>query len=289
MADCAIVKKNIGPTSCKDLPQLLRGMITTGRNFSFSAADSEDSTKWQDALLADPDVRIHKWPDFRLFENQSEETIYEDTPLSTIKVRDGKMSYRVMFVDSLCNYNNMISHNDNGNTRVFFVDSENKIYGTVDADGNFKGFLVAMLNVEKLILNDGSAATKIPVKITMTNPKELMGNGANVDGAFFDDLVELIDVEMAVVGSITTGAVSFTVTTRCDGVSVSGLVVGDFSYKKDSDGSTVAITSLTELDGVYTAHQSGALLVDGKLHLADPADLSIKLYEATGPLAVNVP
>lgn len=287
MADCVVDIKNLGLSSCKDLPQLLRGMITTPRNFKLSAADALDSEAWQDALLADSGVRIHKWPDFKAFENASEEAIYEDTALSDLKVRDGKYRFRVSFVEALCNYLAMYTHNGS-NQRVFFVDSENRIFGTTDADGNFKGFLVSLLNVEKLALSTGSEATKIPVYVVLTNAKELSQTGANVDGSFYDDLIELVDVDLTLVGSPTTSLIKVTVKTACDGVNVSGLVVGDFKFHK-TDGTSVAITSISELAGVYSLNQSGALFVDGNVDLNTAALLTIPGYESTGPLLIDEP
>lgn len=285
--DCVIDKRNLGLSDCIDLPALISGMITTPASFKLSAVDALDPDKWQDALLDIPGVRIYLWPFFKGFENTSEAAVYEDTPLSDLFVRGGKYRFRAFMQEALCVHKAMFTHRGT-NRRVFFLDSENQLIGTEDNDGNFVGFTVSLLNTEKLVLSDGSVSTKSPVYIVLQDYKELDANGKVIDGTFVRDLIRLTDVDLTVGAVITDLAFDVTVTAACDGTPVTGLVAADFSFH-NAAGAVVAITSVTESNGVYTIHQSGGLFVDGNINLVAAGALTVPGYESTGAASVNVP
>lgn len=279
---CVVDKKNLGPSLCKDLPQMLKGMITTPLSFSFSAANSVLSAQWAAALIADPSVRIHKWPGFKEFTDQSEKSVYEQNALTDNFVRNGKYIFEFGIIESLCIHKKMFTHNGN-NQRVFLIDIKNNIYGTVDSSGNFMGFTISLLNLENILISNGQVSSKSPVKLVLLDNEELNTNGSKVDGsAFVNSLNELIDVNITKVAS-AAGSFSFTVKTDCDGTSVAGFVIGDFVFTK-ADGTTVALTALSYANGVYTITQVGNLFVAlGNMNLKPVnTPLTITLYESTG-------
>jgi len=285
---CVVDKRNLGPQLCKDLPQMLKGMITTPQSFKFSAAASIIAANWTAALIDDPDVRIHKWPAFKGFQNVSEASIYEQNALTDIFVRPGKYMFRFDIVESLCMHKAMFTHNG-GNQRVFLVDIKNNIYGTVDVDGNFMGFSVSLLNLENIIFSDGAVASKSPVYLVLLDSDELNASGGKVSGStFYNTLSELIDVnvELSTPPARTTSSIRVTVKTDCDGTAVSGLIATDFEAFT-SAGVPIVIATAPYADGVYNLTSAAAFVALMTINIKEPASLSIKLYESLG--AVTVP
>ncbi len=285
MADCVVVKKNLGLSQCNKLPGQPSSMITTPKGFKATPEEAIDPEFWQAAMIADPGVRIYVWPNFVNSEDVSEETIYETTSLAMIRVRAGKYRFRFSISQSLCLHKAMFTHRSNGGIRCILVDNEGQYFGTEDADGNFLGFDVQLLNPEKLKLSDGTVSTKSPIYVGLQDPNELDERGLLVDAPFHSTLDRLTDVDIEVV-SAAAALIVVTVKAACDGTPINGLVAADFVLT-ETDGTPQAIVSATEDDGTYSL--VGVALVDGFVDLVDPADLSVTAYESTGPATVNVP
>lgn len=289
MANCNESKKNMGVVKCTKLPQMFAGMFTTPLGFKIPAAtiasgNAAIQTFLQDAML-DPDVtkRIFLWPSFVGFEDAKEDAVYEETPLADLKVRDGKYRWRVQVQQDLCTHRAMGTHNG-GNQRVIFYDIENQLFGMDNEAGDFMGFTVSLINVEKLMISDGSAATRTPIYVILKNSKQVDKNGVVMDADYIEELNRLTDVEITIIGTPTATEIKATVKTVCDETSILGLVVGDF-IKKTAAGAVQAITSITELNGVYTLVGTG--WTTGTLELETPDQLSVQAYEGT-PVIVTI-
>lgn len=274
-ANCNIEKKSLGPGQCTTLPQMIRSMITTPQNFKFTADQAADpvllEAAIQAALIASPSNRIHLWPYFDTQEVLSEETVYEDTPLSIQKVRDGNYRFRFGIAQSLCLHKKMYSHNTKTG-RVFLFDNENGLTGMLDSAGNFQGLSLQLLNVEKIMFNDGSIVSKSPVYVALRNNKELDVNGAIVTADYFGDFNLLTDVLLTII-SAADNEIVVAVTIECDGSAVNGLDDADFVLL-DENGNVQTISGGSETgDGIYTLTGSG--LVTGTLNLVAPAALSV--------------
>lgn len=282
MADCIVEKENLGLSKCNQLPGLIRGMITTPQNFKFSAADSVDETKWQDALLNPKASRIYLWPFFVSFEDISEEAQYEETALAYLLVRDGNYRYRAGIKENLCIHKAMYTHRSSQD-RVFLIDDQNQIIGTTNDAGDFMGLSLQLLNTEKMKFSDGSVSTKSPIVIALSNNKEFDKDGAILTADFVNTLQRIVDVELTVISaSATTIVVDAKV--KCDGTMVNGLVLADFLLKTTL-GAAQTITSIAENDGRYTLTDTD--FADGTLQLRPPLTLSIKAYESN-IVTVNV-
>jgi hypothetical protein len=283
MADCVIDKKNLGISKCNALPALMKGMITTPANFSITTTNALVKANWQNALLATESSRIYLWPKFRMFENASEDAVYEETDLSSQKVRDGRYRFKVSVQESLCLHKAMFTHSGNASQKVFFIDTENQIIGTLNAAGNFCGFDIELLNVEKLKFNDGKVSTKTPIYVVLSDNKELDVNGAIIGAsAFVNDLFSIVDVDIVQTGSATTSLIKVTVKATCDGTSIDGLVAADFTVKSSS-GTSRTISGVTQAsDGVYSIASSAAFTVGDIVDLVAASALSIPGYESTG-------
>lgn len=290
---CLVVKKNLGPGSCFALPQLIRGMITTPVDFKFTTANLASAAAFkaamQAAILDAADDRIYFWPFFVGMENLSEDAVYEDTPLADIAVRDGKYRFRFMLRNNMLVHKNMYTHRG-GNQRAFFIDNKGQIFGYEDeATGDFYGFELSLLNSEKLIFNDGSAATKSPVYVVLADSMEVDQSGALQDVPFIGTVKRLTDVELSDFNEDTPDTViSCQVRTKADGISVSGLVAADFLVTTAAGAAqapdTVTYNATTERY-IFTR---AASFVDGFIDLDTPDNLSIQAYESLGALAVDI-
>lgn len=281
---CLNGQDNIGKSSCKKLPQLIKGMITTPDDFSLTFVEAASATAWQAALLAARTSRIYLWPTAISIESVPEEAVYEDTPLATIAVRDGRYRFRFSFRENLQLHKAMYSHK-NFSGRVFFIDNENKIIGTELTDGKFAGFSLDLLNSEKLMFNDGSASSKTPVYVSLEDNRELDESGAMVSGTFLKTLVPLTTVDLTV-NTATASNINVSVKSSLDLEGVLGLVVADFVLKT-SAGAAQTITAVTDNeDGTYDL--AGTTLVSGTLNLVAASVLSVKGYESAGAVTVTI-
>jgi hypothetical protein len=288
---CEINKSNLGLSKCTALPQLPRGIITTPENFVIPKATAADPALLQtfllSALKANKQNRIYLWPFFVGFEQVSEETIYEETPLADLLVRDGKYRFRFHIKESLCLHKAMFTHRG-GNQRVFMIDVENQIFGTENASGDVQGFSVSLLNLEKLMISDGSVSTKSPLYLVLRDSKEIDSKGVLFNTSSVGSLTRLIDVKITV-SNVLAGSLVASVAAVCDGTPVTGLVLADFLLTTTAGAAQApsAVAEDTNVPGRYTLTR--ASLVDGFVDLVAAANLTIPGYESVGKVVVDVP
>lgn len=291
--DVCAPKVNLGLAKCAKLPGMFKGMITTPAAFKATPAEATDPTFWQDALLAPSSTRIYLWPDFVNFTDQSEQAVYENTPLAVMAVRDGRYMFKFEIKENLCLHKAMFSHRAISG-RVFFLDDQNQLFGTEDADGNFVGFSIMLLHTEKLMISNGTVSTKSPIYVVLRDNLEVDRDGALVDASFVNNLARLTDVTLTIVGNPTASSLVVDVKVTCDDTAVSGLVLADFSLLTNAGvAQTTPPTSVVEsgaTPGRYTLSKvAGTDWVDGTLDLVIPSALSIEGYESEGSVVVNVP
>lgn len=288
LLDCLSDVANIGLIKCTKLPQMPKLIVETPPDFFLTPGDAVVPTVWQTKLKAAKGVRIYLYPEADNFEDKSEAAVYQTTPLSVIAVRPGRYQFMLAFSKSLCYHKAMFSHSGKGN-RVFILDIANQLFGKLNSDGNFQGFLLSLFNPEKLILSNGTVATSSPIYLVLADNTEVDQSGCLIDGAFLQDLYPLTDVDIVVITPSATDTI-ISVKTSCDNTPVIGLVAGDFVVLKASDGTAQAHTAVDHGDGTYTIHSASAL-VDGTIDLvaASALSLSVGAYESTSPATLNVP
>lgn len=284
---CLSNQDNIGKSSCKKIPQQVKGMITTPADFKLAEGDAGTAASWQAAILnANKRNRIYYWPTAVNIEALNEEAVYEETSLSTMNVRDGRYRMRLSFQENLELHKAMFSHK-NFQGRIFFIDNENKVIGTELSDGSFAGFTLDLLNPEKLFLNDGSAVTKSSIYISLQDNLELDRFGAQIAGDFLRGLSRLTSASLEVQGTPTASEIVVDVKSALDNEPILGLVSGDFLLL-DASGATQSITTVTEsttVEGRYTL--SGTSLVAGTLDLVSPDTLSVVGFEGI-PVTITI-
>lgn len=292
MEACVTNKTNLGVTRCVKLPSMPKAFFTTPASATIPAATLADAatlqTFLQGKLVADPAERWYLWPNLVNIEDVSEEAVYRSTVLSVQAVRDGRYQFRGQFQESLCIHKAMFTHRGKGD-RVFVVDIENQLIGTMIANGaveDMKGFLIDLLHTEKLKWNNGTDPTVIPMYLSLADNKELDQNGGMVDIDFLASLSKLTDVEITQVSADATN-IEITVKNRCDGESILGLALADF-VALDAAGDPIVITARSYADGVYTLTSAADFVNNGTIDLVLPAALTIKAYESTGPLTVDI-
>lgn len=285
---CLAERENIGFSNCNKVPGLVRGFITTPKNFSIPLADAGVAANWQDAILADRANRIYLWPNAKMSENVNEAAVYEDTPLSTINVRDGRYRWRLSFTENLNLHKAMFSHK-NFQGRIFLIDSQNQITGTSLDGVNFQGFEIDLLNPEKLMFNDGSVSSKTPVYVSLADNLELDERGCLIEGgSFLSGLIRLTSVDLNVIDTPAPSATGFTVSVNSslDGEAVLGLALADFVLL-DAVGAAQTIVGVVDnSDGTYTL--SGAGLTTGTINLVSASTLSVSGFESSGAATVTI-
>jgi len=285
------LKKNTGLSRCP-MPGMIKGMITVPHGTAIAQDDFVDVTWWNAKLLAAYSLRAYFWPQFRGVENLSEQPVYESTPLGKMLVRKGVYAWRFSIKESLCAHVALFSHNSAGDEDIILIDANNHFIGTLDEDGMVRGFTADLLNVEDMVFSDGSVSSKTPLYLALSDSDEFNENGVMFKCSFVNQLYRLVDVELTVVGAVTTGAISIQVSAKCDGTPISGLLVADFKFKKASDGSAVVISTAPEdadVPGLYHLTQVGNLFVDGTVTLRTADLLTVKAYEVLAPVAIDEP
>lgn len=291
---CETLKKNIGAVRCGELPAMPRLIITTPDEFSFAPADLADQatfkTAIQDALIAGVDARIYLWPNFVGFESVNEDAVYEESALADMFVRNGKYRMRFSVRKNLCLHKAMFTHGSNSG-RAFIIDVNNKMLGTLDEEtGNFYGLSISLLNPEKLIISDGTIATKSPIYMVLADSNEIDQNGVMVPVPFINTLKRLTDVTIAQVTDYPDNAateIKVTVLTSCDSVPVLGLLMADF-VATDASGDAIVLTAATpDGAGGYVLETAGAFDVGSEVTLRAPSLLTVTAYEAEAPAEVS--
>lgn len=296
MAECATRKKNIALSKCNKLPGLIKMMFTTPDDFFFTpeqtATAAAFKTAVQDLLVEVYADRGYLFPPFMTFTNNSEATVFEATPLGRRKVIDGQYRFNFGISENICVHKAMYTHQATSGVRVFLIDHKNQWIGTEDTDGNFLGLTIAMLDTEKFTFNDGSVVTKSPINVDLLDNTELDQDGSILSGdigKIVNQVIRLADVTLTIVGTPSTTSIVVDVAAECDGTPISGLVTADFILLDNDDGAPHAKTAAESatVPGRYTL--TGTAFEDSTLDLTTPALLSIKAYESTGAVAVNVP
>jgi len=289
--ECDVVKKNLGLSRCNKMPEMLISMITTPPGFSIPAATLADPVLLlaflNDAAVAPVGQRIYRWPDFKSFENISQEAVYEDTPLAYIPVRDGNYRFRFGIRENLCIHKAMYSHRANSGGVIFF-DSENQLILSEKDNGDGLALTLQLLQTEKLMFNDGSVASKSPIMVALQNNKEIDKNGVLVPFDAFNQIVRIVDTKLTTVGAASATTITVKVAAECDSTPLVGLVKDDFSLVDDDDGASHAITTAVEdpaIAGQYTL--TGTAFEASKLSLVSASTLSVPGYETLTPVQIT--
>lgn len=285
-----VLKANLGLSRCK-VPSVLKGMIELPAGTAISPANFISRDAWRVLLLNPYGSRSYLWPWFKMFEDQSEDAIYEQTALASMKVRDGQYRFKFGIQESLCLHNKLYTHNSSGgDCDVVLIDMENNFLGTVDEDNNIRGFSVDLLNAEKLKFSDGGVGSKSPLYLCLRDNKELDINGVMYKNNFLNQLYRIVDVYLTVVAVSGDDYADVDVKQRCDDTPVQGLLLADWVVTTTGGAAQVLDSAVADANvaGRYRLTKANALL-DGFVNLRAASLLTVKAYEAEAAVALEMP
>ena len=265
-------KKTIGVSDCKVLLQYLKGFAITDKDYTLTAADAADGSKWQ-SEIAEGNITLFPTWAFS-YENISSDAITEESPISMVEVNPGNYRLKFSFITDIKQHNAIYSWNNSAG-RAFLIDTVNEIWGTTqDAGANVKGYLLDRINVEKLQLNDGTLVSKTIVNLYLTDNTEIDLRAQNIPASsFVNALVPLSGATLAIQGSPSATEVIFTASTTNNNavVAISGFTLTDVNLKDAAGVAQAGVSGLTEsgvTPGLYTLAGTG--LVTGTLELTIP-------------------
>jgi hypothetical protein len=281
-------KKKIGISDCSTIFQNLKGFIYTPKDFSITATDAADQSKWQDAIQDTPDARVVLFPQWAIeYENVSEESVNQETSLTSIEVRPGNYRFKYWFTNNMEQHKSMYSFNG-AKGRVFPIDRQNIIVGTSQDDGvTLQGLLLDRVQVDKLFVNDGSTVTYTPVTTLLADNTEVDDRGVLTQADFVNDLIPLTPVVLATSGTPSDTEIIVDVSNVNDGIAVEGLDADSFSLTLPT-GVTQTISGAAEsaiTPGRYTL--SGTSWVTGLLSVVTGAS-PLFPYESRAALTVTI-
>jgi hypothetical protein len=287
-------RKNLGKSKCTKIPKLFKRCIETPAGWFLEPADYATAaalkTKLQ-ALLTNPiNTRGYLFPPFSgAPENQSEESLYEDTPFGRVPVRDGQYRFKHAIAHNLCTHIALQSHRCINERGILYLDVDNQLLFTEpDGDGKLYPLSLALLWTEKLMLSDGTNSTKSPFIVDLADNEQIDKYGVIIDGSVVNQLEPLTDASITLTAGDAFAAAEFNVDVKqtCDGVPISGLLLADFLVYQADGITPQALSSATEdanNPGRYNLNGTGDF-VTGMVKLRAPSALTIKAYELSEPL-----
>jgi len=248
---CVAVLKNTGLSNCKDELLYDAMLVWTTNAFQFaSEADAEDESKWIDGINLGT---VFPHPIFDEVEPAIEDDVEQETGIgASLFVREGKYGGLGRAITALCNLANLRTFNE-VTGRAFIITGNGKVYGTSPDGVIFRGFSLSKFHVGYLGGSDGSTKRMVPFEYQFKLPTE-MADFPAVPQLTWDPLTQLVgvvDVVVAEVGSSTDALVVLSVIRTCDNEVVTGLVETDFTILA-SDGSTEMIQA-----GLFTDNADG--------------------------------
>lgn len=272
---------NTGVPGCTFAPDKIIGAIITDKSFMVADADIPDIiTKLQEAALAAGAGRVH--PVFR-FEDITDNS--EDETISTLGygtkqvTKDGTYDWSFRMTNGLCFHNKLRGFNQ-ADKKVFFVDSNNYIYGT-RVTGGIQGFTTDFIYAKPFKIADGSNATQFVIRFALGKPAEF--------NEFVGFVRSEVDVENAVKGNIdlelyeiakVAGKATVGIRTACDKANVYDTLDDEFAdgtvWLCTKAGADVVITGVVKNAASKGWDVSFAGVGDHVISLVGPAALAAK-------------
>lgn len=291
--NCVASLSNTGLSNCLDNLGYDAMLLWTADSFEIA----NEAAALLEATYVDAVDAKNMYP-FKIFD-EVEPAIEDDVEqeLATgvsLFVREGKYGGVGRFEMSLCDLPKYRTFNE-VQGRAFIVTGNGKIYGTSPDGAKFKGFKLSKLHISGLKGTDGSTVRFVEVRYQFKSPSEMSDFPAvpNI-GTDWDPLTltGIVDVTVTVESS-AEGSVVLKVIRDCDGETVDGLVVGDFTILA-SDGTTEMLPGdgfTDNGDGTYTFVFTTPVLPadDYTANLTTPAAQTTGGYEGGSAASFNIP
>lgn len=283
--NCNANKKNTGFTTFCEKIGLIKGYIITDSDVEITdEATAQTEAAWQDVIQS---RKAYPFMAINGLENQSDDPTYEDTPFATELVTNGKMSWRFAHTFSQPSHRAYFTHRNNKG-RIVLINEKGEYKGEVDETGKFKGFELSLINIENLMLSDGTASEKTYVKVVLANADSVNRNIYTVVPSDHSglDLMGLIDVRLSVVTS-AVGSLTLEASIYNTGEFQEGFVETDPTIL-DSAGAAVAIDTFTDNgDGTYQIDAAGLTAGDYTVRFK-PITMTTKGFDTPEILSVTI-
>jgi len=216
---------------------------------------------WLDAINSTVGARYIVLPIFYELESSPEDDVYATSSLGSVAfVREGKDTVKYSVIVTPVTMSQLRTLNG-VDWEAFIVTSSGVIKGTSDDETIFSPFSISNFRVEKEVRATGSEPATVPITVTYADANEWTsfpafveplreGVGANWNPRDLNDPKAILNT---VTSATTTG---FTIKLEgYDGVAFTGASKEDVVIEQVSDGTIVAVTTLTETAvlGTYTA------------------------------------
>lgn len=174
-------------------------------------------------------------------------------------------------------YEALKSYEDSPYKELFEITDKGELIGSRASDGiKVKGRAIKSFIVSRTrSVKEKMAFAK--VEINFADADDIL-DAVMTKGDYDDSNVPKVhDIDYAIQGTPTATALVIQANTLIGNVAVTGMLVADFIFTKDSDGSAQTLTLDTEVNGLYTF--SGTGLVTGKLNSNAVLDKTTIMYE----------
>lgn len=283
----------INPSSSCNKPEGMVKMIILAKEGVSFASDSAATVKanW-DALVQSKDIL--PIPVAIMSEPSNEGAVYEQTPLGSMFVRDGRQEMKVSIASNHDLHAKIRSINSGNYTKVFWCYTSGIILGTRTAgEETIYPFDLELLHAEYRTENDGSVGGKSPIHMTFADPREYQDYPAILAPSWnIFRLQPLTNVALTVVSASATSIVVDAYVPHANAgfkAPVSGLItVGDWLLTT-SAGVVETVGGVTEnaqVAGRYTITGTG--YVTGFVNLKTPSTMTTKGFESVGAVAKTI-
>lgn len=278
-------------TSCNKPEGMIKQVIFAKESVSFADITAALLKAGWDSLIQSK--AIIPLPVAMSTEPMNEGAIYEQTPLGSTFVRDGRMELKVNIEANLDLHSKIRTLNTGNYNKVFLVYTSGVILATKQPSSDILYPLgLQMMHVEPQVLNDGAVTSKTPIHLTFDDLKEFNDYPALIVPTWNPlRLSALKNVQLKV---ISANATTIVVDAYIPHVNsefknpVEGLVSADF-LSTTAAGVVETIGSVapdTNVLGRYTITGTG--LVTGFIDLKLPSLMTTKGFESTGKVVKTI-
>lgn len=282
-------------TSCNNSDGMLKMIILAKEDVSIakgSGSEHAAMTKatWETLVQAEDIIPI---PVAISTDPTNEGAIYEQTPLGSMWVRDGRMEVKYNINTNMDLHSKLRSLNGSEYTKAFYVYNSGMIYGTqTTGETAFDAYELALMHVEYHTDNDGSVGGKTPIFLSFEDAREFQDYPKAFQPTWNPlKLKALTNVQLEVVSASATSIVVRAYVPHIkEGYKnpVEGLVVGDW-LSTTTAGVVETISSSTEnlnVPGEYTLAGTG--LATGFINMKKPSLMTTKGFKSVGAVAKTV-
>ena len=279
-------------TPCNLSEGMIKKIIFAKDGVSLATGDAAMTKAAWDTLIQSKDILV--MPAAISVEQMNEGAIYEQTPLGSMWVRDGRKEMKLNINSNMSLHSLIRTLNNGGYNNAYLLYTSGVIAGTkTTGDVKFYPYAIELSHVEYHTDNDGAVGGKTPVFISFADPTEFEDRPMYVKPTAFNAL-RLEALKNAEITIVSASATSIVFDVNIPHIKygfqnpIEGLVVADFVLLKAA-GSAQTLSGIVEdalVDGRYTA--SGTGLATGSLNLKEPSAMTTKGFASVGAVAVTI-